>query len=41
MPGRGVGEKINGLYKTEVIRRMGPWRSLKAAEFLPAEAEAR
>lgn len=24
---------INGLYKTEVIRRRGPWRTLEAVEF--------
>lgn len=24
---------INGLYKTEVIRRQGPWRNIQAVEF--------
>jgi transposase InsO family protein len=28
-----LAESINGLYKTEVIRRRGPWRSLQAVEF--------
>jgi transposase InsO family protein len=27
-----LAETINGLYKTEVIRRQGPWRSLEAVE---------
>jgi len=27
-----LAETINGLYKTEVIRRLGPWRSLEAVE---------
>ena len=27
-----LAESINGLYKTEVIRRRGPWRSLEAVE---------
>ena len=30
-------ESINGLYKTEVIRRHGPWRSLEAVEFAALE----
>ncbi len=30
-------ESINGLYKTEVIRRRGPWRSLEAVEFATLE----
>ena len=25
-------ETVNGLFKTEVIRRRGPWRSLEAVE---------
>ncbi len=29
--------KVNGLYKTEVIRRRGPWRSLEAVEFATLE----
>jgi putative transposase len=28
-----LAESVIGLYKTEVIRRRGPWRSLEAAEF--------
>ncbi len=28
-----LAETINGLYKTEVIRRKGPWRSLEDVEF--------
>jgi putative transposase len=28
-----LAEAISGLYKTEVIRRRGPWRSLEALEF--------
>ena len=28
-----LAETINGLYKAEVIRRRGPWRSLEAVEF--------
>jgi len=28
-----LAETINGLYKTEVIRRCGPWRSLEAVEY--------
>ena len=27
-----LAETINGLYKTEVIRRRGPWRTLEAVE---------
>lgn len=30
-------ETINGLYKTEVIRRCGPWRNLGALEFATLE----
>jgi putative transposase len=30
-------ETINGLFKTEVIRRRGPWRSMKAVEFATLE----
>ncbi len=30
-------ETINGLYKTEVIRRCGPWRNLEAVEFATLE----
>ena len=32
-----LAETINGLFKTEVIRRMGPWRSLEAVEFATLE----
>ncbi len=28
---------INGFYKTEVIRRRGPWRTLEAVEFATLE----
>lgn len=28
-----LAESLNGLFKTEVIRRLGPWRSLDAVEF--------
>jgi transposase InsO family protein len=28
-----LAETVNGLYKTEVIRRRGPWKSLEAVEF--------
>ena len=32
-----MAETINGLYKTEVIRRCGPWRNLEAVEFATLE----
>ena len=32
-----LAETINGLYKTEVIRRRGPWRTLEAVEFATLE----
>ena len=32
-----LAETINGLYKTELIRRRGPWRSLEAVEFATLE----
>jgi transposase InsO family protein len=32
-----LAETINGLYKTEVIGRRGPWRSLEAVEFATLE----
>jgi transposase InsO family protein len=32
-----LAETINGLFKTEVIRRCGPWRSLEAVEFATLE----
>jgi transposase InsO family protein len=32
-----LAETINGLYKTEVIHRRGPWKSLEAVEFATLE----
>jgi transposase InsO family protein len=32
-----LAETINGLYKTEVIRRKGPWRSIEDVEFATLE----
>ena len=32
-----LAETINGLYKTEVIRRRGPWRNLEAVEMATLE----
>jgi transposase InsO family protein len=32
-----LAETINGLFKTEVIRRRGPWRTMKAVEFATLE----
>jgi len=32
-----LAETINGLHKTEVIRRRGPWRTLEAVEFATLE----
>ena len=32
-----LAETIIGLYKTEVIRRRGPWRHVKAVEFATLE----
>jgi transposase InsO family protein len=32
-----LAETINGLYKAEVIRRKGPWRSFEAVEFATLE----
>ena len=34
---RALAESIIGLYKTEVIRRRGPWRGLKDVEFVTLE----
>ena len=31
-----LAESVIGLYKTEVIRRKGPWRTLEAVEFANA-----
>jgi transposase InsO family protein len=28
-----LAETINGLYKTEVIRKCGPWRNIDAVEY--------
>jgi len=32
-----LAETVNGLYKTEVIRRRGPWRNLEEVEFATLE----
>jgi hypothetical protein len=32
-----LAETINGLYKTEVIRRRGPWRNINGVEFATLE----
>jgi len=32
-----LAETINGLYKTEVIRRKGPWRTVDDVEFATLE----
>ncbi len=32
-----MAETINGLYKTEVIRRRGPWRNMDAVEYATLE----
>ena len=32
-----LAETINGLYKTELVRRHGPWRSHEAVEFATLE----
>lgn len=32
-----LAETINGLYKTEVIRRGGPWRNLETVEYATLE----
>jgi transposase InsO family protein len=32
-----LAETVNGLFKTEVIRRRGPWRSREAVEFATLE----
>ena len=32
-----LAETINGLFKTEVIRRRGPWRNMEAVEFATLE----
>ncbi len=32
-----LAQTINGLYKTEVIRRRAPWRTLEAIEFATLE----
>ena len=35
--GNALAETINGLYKTEVIHRRGPWRSFAAVQFATLE----
>ena len=32
-----LAETINGLYKTEVIRRRGPWRNVDSVEYATLE----
>ena len=32
-----MAETINGLYKTEVLRHRGPWRSIEEVEFATLE----
>lgn len=32
-----LAETINGLYKTEVIRKRGPWRNVAAVEYATLE----
>jgi len=32
-PDNALAESVMALYKTEVIRRQGPWRSLETVEF--------
>ena len=32
-----LAETINGLFKTEVVRRRGPWRSMEAVELVTLE----
>jgi putative transposase len=32
-----LAETVNGLYKTELIRRRGPWRNLEQVELATAE----
>jgi len=32
-----LAETVNGLYKAEVIRKSGPWRSLEHVELATAE----
>jgi putative transposase len=34
---KALAETINGLYKTEVIHRRGPWRSFEVVEFATLE----
>ena len=36
-----LAETVIGLFKTEVIRRRGPWRSLEAVEFATLEPKVR
>ena len=37
MPDNALAETVIGLYKTEVVRRRGPWRNLEAVEFATLE----
>lgn len=37
LPDNALAETIIGLYKTEVIRRRGPWRNIEAVEFATLE----
>ena len=39
--GNALAETVIGLFKTEVIRRRGPWRSLEAVEFATLEPKVR
>ena len=32
-----LAETINGLYKTEVIRRRGPWKNIEEVEYATLE----
>jgi putative transposase len=32
-----LAETVNGLYKTEMIRKRGPWRNLEAIEYATLE----
>jgi putative transposase len=35
--GNALAETSNGLYKTEVIRRRGPWKNIEAIEYATLE----
>jgi len=32
-----LAETINGLYKTEIIRRRGPWKNIESVEYATLE----